>query len=254
VPKIANWSTPLTQVEGRLRKLDQVLHAAQGVDGSVDLVKARKLAGTDQAVSRMVTGMRADRFGTSLKAEQAQRQFQELQQALSTVKDHDHNHDRKLGFDEVPYAYSDSKAHRLLLEAAMPASVINGDTAAPRAWGSVDARVEAEKAITERATFHAATPLGAEAIKWEMRLSLVEGRDVNDPIINDPINFTEKSWQRHLPVIGARHRGQGHLSDKELVARYGNLNDYCRTASARVNAQLMMDYASEFLAGKDLPQ
>ena len=217
------------------------------------MAKAKKLAGTDQVVARLVSDIRWDKFSTALTPDQARRSFQELRQAIATFADHDHNADGKLGFEEVPYGYADTKAQSLLLRAASPVNVVGGDSAAPRAWLSLEARREAETEIVSRATHHAKSPEGAEAIMWEMRLKVVEGMDVNDPIINDPLIYTEKDWRRFLPFVGEKYgSGKGHLSNKELQVRYGgDLKAYVEQTKAKVESSLMMKY-DDFLAGVDL--
>lgn len=251
---VQRFSTPIAVVDQRLRKLQDVLEQSKAPDGSVDLRKAKALAGTDQQVSLLVHRIRWSDESSALTPEQARRQFMELQSAIQSTSAMDHDQDGKLGYEELPHSYSDDKSAMLVRHAASPKE-ITYERPTPRAFLSLEARRYAEEKISALAEHHAATPEGREALKWAMRLDLARGFDVDNRQILDPIIYSEKSWQRHLPFIGRQYReGRGHLSDQELEARYGpDLAAYVERTKARVNQHLLMDYETEFLAGKDLP-
>lgn len=251
---VPSWSTPVSDVQARLRKLETVLKGAERADGSVDLQKARQLAGKDIGLMDLVRSVRVDREKTLLGPADAKRAFMELQVAIQTAPDKDFNHDGKLGFRELPfYDRSDDPAQRLIFRAAMPVETRDGERPRPRVQMSLAARREAEQVITQTASFHAASPLGAEALAWSMRLDIAQGMDIKDPIVFDAVNFSESDWRAKLPLIGKHYLGRGHLSDKELTTRFGDLQSYVEKTRAAVNGALMMDYQSEFLAGVDLP-
>lgn len=260
-PSPTNWTSPLSDVQQRLEKLDGLLRQAQLADGSVDLVRARELAGTDTAVSRLVTQLRwSDDSGfdmpsleTTLTPEQAQAQFLELQNALKLAATLDTNGDRSLGYEEVPFTLESSTAHDLVKQAATPIDRAWANQPAPAVTLSREARLEAERIITEIAHHHAETPAGAEALKWDMRLRLVQGIDVNDFSLRATVDFAEFSWKRHLPGIGQRVlEAKGHLSDEELSRFLGtDLESFCAQQRVEVKAQLLMDYET-FLEAPDL--
>lgn len=251
---VQRWATPVSQVELRLRTLQDVLKQAQRPDGTVDLVAAKAIAGTNQEVSALVNQVRPSADSTAMTPDQARRQFMELQHAVRSAKELDHNRDGKLGFEELPYAYTDDWSKAMVMKAATPKELAH-ERPAPRIKLSLSARQDAEAKITALAEHHAATPEGKEALKWGLRLDLVRGTDVDDVKLLDPIIYNEKSWQRFLPFVGREYReGKGHLSDEELRARYGpDLKTFANRAREQVNRHLLMNYESEFLAGKDLP-
>lgn len=250
---LPTWSTPIADVERSLKRLEATLTAAKKPDGSVALDKAKALAGSDARLGDLVQAVRTSRERPTLTPPEARRAFLELQVALRSARDLDADHDGRLGFREVAFRTgSDDLAERLVARAAIPLETSDGERPRARVALSLEARREAEKIISETAKFHAATPLGAEALAWDMRLRVVEGFDVKGGIVFDAVNFSESDWRAKLPLLGKRYRGEGHLSDKELQARFGDLGAYVEKTKAAVNALLLMDYASGFLAGKDL--
>lgn len=254
ISRVPSWSTAVSDVESRLAKLDDVLTRATQPDGSVDLKKAKALAGTDVVTADLVQTVRVDFERQALDEAEARRAFMELNVASSTARDRDANGDGRLGYRELWTArYSDDLAERLVYKAATPAELADGERAKPKVALSLEARREAEAVIVKTARFHAETPLGAEALAWDMRSRVVSGLDIDDGIVFDAVNFSERDWRAKLPFIGERYRGQGHLSDAELTRRFGDLEAYVARKQAEVNARLMMDYASGFLAGSDLP-
>lgn len=251
---LPTWSTSVADVERRLSKLNDVLQQARRPDGGVELKTAKALAGRDVKLSDMVQAVRTSRTGTELSPAEARRAFLELQTAITTAKDSDANGDGRLGYGELPFFDgSDDLARRLVFRAAAPLDSMDGRTARPRVALSREARAEAEATITRTAEFHAKTALGVEALKWDMRLRVVEGFDVRSGVVYDAVNFSETDWRAKLPLIGERYRGQGHLSDAELTRRFGDLSTFVARAKVEVNARLMMDYATAWLPGRDLP-
>lgn len=251
---LPQWSTPVADVQRRLSKLGDVLTQARRPDGSVDLKQAKALAGRDVKLADLVQAVRTRWTETTLSPAEARRAFLELQTAVQTAKDYDADHDARLGYRELPFFDThDDPARRLVFRAAAPLDTTDGRTARPRVALSREARAEAEEVITRTALFHAKTPLGAEALKWDMRLRVLEGYDVRGGVVFDAVNFSESDWRAKLPLVGRRWRGEGHLSDAELTKRFGDLATFVEKTKAQVNARVMMDYATEWLPGKDLP-
>lgn len=248
------WSTPVVDVEKRLKKLETVLQGARKPDGTVDMVKARAAAGKDQHTAELLQTVRLNPSSPSLTAAEARRAFLDLQTAVQTAGDYDRNKDGGVTLRELPLFYDDSDpVKRLVFRAAAPLETRNGEDPAPRVARSLAARREAEEVITRTARFHAQTPLGAEAMAWEMRQRVIQGYDIQNPIVFDAANFAESDWKAKLPFVGHKYRGQGHLSDQELEKRYGNLSEYIERTRAAVGSKLLLDYQTEYLAGKDLP-
>jgi hypothetical protein len=248
------WSTPVVDIEKRLKKLESVLQGAKKPDGTIDMVKAKAAAGTDVRTADLLQSVRLNPGMPSLTEAQSRRAFLDLQTAVATAADFDRNKDGSVTFRELPMFYDDSDpVKRLMFRAAKPLETRNGEDPSPRVQLSREARQEAERIITETARFHAQTPQGAEAMAWEMRMRITEGYDIKDPIVFDAANFSESNWKAKLPFFGEKYRGQGHLSDKELEKRFGNLSDYVARAKETVNTRLLLDYQTEYLAGKDLP-
>ncbi len=251
----AQWSSPVADVESRLRKLDTVLHQAQRADGSVDLKKAKAMVGVDLRSADLLGVIRRDFTSTELSPAHARRAFMDLQTAISSAADLDTNRDGALGFEELSWHPDNDPATQLIARAALPVELSLHETPKPRVALSLDARREAEAVINATAQHHAATPAGAEAIKWEMRDRLSQGIDITSGMMFDAVNYSETNWKASIPFFGRKHReGQGHLSDKELQVRYGpDLGAYVEKTRAAINTRLMMDYERDFLAGKDLP-
>ncbi|MBL8955635.1 MAG: hypothetical protein JNK82_32975 [Myxococcaceae bacterium] len=254
ISRLPTWSTAVTDVEGRLAKLSDVLTRASQPDGSVDLKQAKALAGKDVITADLVQTVRVDFTRQALDAAEARRAFMELNIASTTAPDLDTNGDGRLGYRELAMGRrSDDLAERLVYKAAMPTELSDGERAKPRVALSREARREAEAVIMKTARFHAETPLGVEALAWDMRERVVSGLDIGSAIVFDAVNFSERDWRAKLPLIGERYRGQGHLSDAELTQRFGDLEAFVARKQGEVNARLMMDYVAGFLAGSDLP-
>lgn len=261
-PASAWPATPIADVERRLRQFDGVLRSSTRADGAVDLVKAKALAGKDRYVSLLVSEVRQGREGSTLTPAQAQAEFLALQTALSSARRYDTNGDGKLNyqetvdFDQRAERKPDAAARQLVLRAAEPTDLKQGDVRMSKETSSKQARLDAEKRITELAEFHAATPEGAEALKWAMRLEVARGSGTTwkkSPVF-DAINHSETDWRAFIPYLGAKYlKGRGHLSNGELEARFGPLKAFSERTAKEVNSLLLMDYRTGFLAGKDLP-
>jgi len=251
----SNWSVTVADAQKRLKKLDEVLRGAQRVDGSVDLVKAKALAGKDFPVSALIDAARPDRFSPNLSAEQARSAFVELQRALQSAPQADTNRDGQIGYDERwSLSVSGDQAKQLVNTAATAGLPQPGEKPAMQSFNSVAARQGAEARISAVAEWHAQTPEGAEALKWSMRRDLVDGMNPHDPALFDAVNHSETGWQARIPLFGKKSReGRGHLSNAELEARFGNLEQFSARTAREVNDRVLMDYQREYLTGKDLP-
>lgn len=251
MPTTVTYSSSVTQVQSRLEKAKQVLEAAKAPDGSVDLIKAKALAGKDKGVSLLVDRVRGDQKLTGLSAKDAQVAFQNLQIALQSAPHRDADGDGRLSNRELPFTYSEDRSDVLLMRAAQPFDV----TDQPCTY-SLAARLEVEDTLEALATHHAATAEGAEALRWAMRDASTSGWNTVDGPFSDAIKYSETSWKRFLPFVGERHAsGKGHLSDAELKKyfRTDDLGAYAAVVKERVNARLLMDYQTKYLTGADLP-
>ena len=262
IPASAWSAAPIAAVETRLRKLDGVLRSASRADGSVDLVRAKSLAGKDRYVSLLVSEVRKGGGGSTLTPAQARAEFETLQRAVATARAYDANSDGKLDFfetvefDQHPERRQDHAARELILRAAEPVDIRQGEVRLSKETNSLPARLDAEKRITQLAEFNAATPEGAEALKWAMRREIALGHSASwekSPVF-DAVNYSERDWRAYIPFLGRKRlKGRGHLSNAELEARFGPLKAYSERTAREVNSLLLMDYKTGFLAGKDLP-
>ncbi|MBK7865099.1 MAG: hypothetical protein IPJ65_42180 [Archangiaceae bacterium] len=252
--RLPGWKTPVSSVENRLSRFEQVLSASKRADSGVDLREAKVRAGTDLKVTDLIRTVRVGVDSSALTPAQATRAFLELQTAIATAQGYDADGDGSLDFHELAFFdTSDDLARRLVFSAAVPVESTDGRTLRPRVALSLEARREAERVITETAQFHGATPLGVEALTWSMRERVVEGFSLEGGIVFDAVNYSETDWRAKLPLVGKKYRGQGHLSDAELEKRFGDLATYIGKTRARVNERLMADYFTGYLAGSDLP-
>lgn len=122
-----------------------------------------------------------------------------------------------------------------------------------------DARQNVSEQIDRVAEHHAATPRGAEAIKWAFRAMVSSP----DPKVrfqaweqDEALKNAETSWLTAIPLFGVSRRAkdaQGHLSDAEVSKHFGAPDLDAFIAKKKAEAQGQAGKWEDYLAGKDLP-
>ncbi|MFH1809319.1 MAG: hypothetical protein ABIJ09_11280 [Pseudomonadota bacterium] len=270
-----------------LDRLGDAIKTARSADGSVDVEKLEHAveATGDRALDRSLEAIK-DSFarteersvpagcsgGTSTRSVQVDPkkldsgEVQNVMSALLAAKQEvralDKNGDGRLDRKEAEASDRLQGLSGKLADAAVDGSLESFRTEMS-AWNDalskvsrdIDGRKNLDVNITRKASQHAATMTGAEAITWAYRdlASQPAGVDIWD--MDERLKNAETHFLRHIPLFSRLVTGDQHLSDREVGKLLGtdDLAGFAARKKAEIEARLGGEYQGHYLAGKDLP-